>query len=477
MKFAMQVTETTNEGLKRAYKVVVPAADIEEKLTARLDEIAKSARMPGFRPGKVPAGLLKKTHGNAVMGEVLEQTVNESSQSAMKNHELRPVTQPKIEIDKFEDGEDLEYSIELEVFPEITLTDFSKLKLERFKVPADEEQVDATLEQMAASQKETKPVEDARPAKSGDVAVIDFVGRVGGEEFAGGKADGYSLDLGSGSFVPGFEEQVIGHSVGETFDVNVTFPENYAEELASKDAIFEVTVREIREGVPVELNDEIAKKMGLENLDELKKSIRDSHEQEMGVFTRMRTKRDLLDILDKEHQFELPEGMMDAEFNAIWDQFQKQKENNPDQIDEDDKNKSEDELKAQYRGIAERRVRLGLLLAEIGRVNEITVTPDELNRALMQEAQRHQGQEKEVFEYYKNNPEAMQALQSPVLEDKVVDFIIELADVEEKEVTIEELMQKSDADELSDANQDKPRKKKAAKKKATAKSKAKKDAD
>lgn len=473
----MQVTETTNEGLKRAYKVVVPAADIEEKLTARLDEIAKSARMPGFRPGKVPAGLLKKTHGNAVMGEVLEQTVNESSQSAMKNHELRPVTQPKIEIDKFEDGEDLEYSIELEVFPEITLTDFSKLKLERFKVPADEEQVDATLEQMAASQKETKPVEDARPAKSGDVAVIDFVGRVGGEEFAGGKADGYSLDLGSGSFVPGFEEQVIGHSVGETFDVNVTFPENYAEELASKDAIFEVTVREIREGVPVELNDEIAKKMGLENLDELKKSIRDSHEQEMGVFTRMRTKRDLLDILDKEHQFELPEGMMDAEFNAIWDQFQKQKENNPDQIDEDDKNKSEDELKAQYRGIAERRVRLGLLLAEIGRVNEITVTPDELNRALMQEAQRHQGQEKEVFEYYKNNPEAMQALQSPVLEDKVVDFIIELADVEEKEVTIEELMQKSDADELSDANQDKPRKKKAAKKKATAKSKAKKDAD
>ena len=477
MEFAMQVTETTNEGLKRAYKVVVPAADIEEKLTARLDEIAKSARMPGFRPGKVPAGLLKKTHGNAVMGEVLEQTVNESSQSAIKDHELRPVTQPKIEIDKFEDGEDLEYSIELEVFPEITLTDFSKLKLERFKVPAEEEQVDATLDQMVASQKETKPVEEARPAKSGDVAVIDFVGRVGGEEFAGGKADEYSLDLGSGSFVPGFEEQVIGHSVGETFDVSVTFPENYAEELASKDATFEVTVREIREGVPVELNDEIAKKMGLENLDELKKSIRDSHEQEMGVFTRMRTKRDLLDILDKEHQFELPEGMMDAEFDAIWEQFQKQKENNPDQIDEDDKNKSEDELKVQYRGIAERRVRLGLLLAEIGRVNEITVTPDELNRALMQEAQRHQGQEKEVFEYYKNNPEAMQALQSPVLEDKVVDFIIELADVEEKEVTIEELMQKSDADELSDANQDKPRKKKAAKKKAAAKSKAKKDAD
>ena len=473
----MQVTETTKQGLKRAYRVVVPASDIEEKLTVRLGEIAKSARMPGFRPGKVPVGLLKKTHGNAVMGEVLEQTVNESSQSAISDHDLRPVSQPKIEIVKFEDGADLEYSIELEVFPEISLTDFSKLKLDRFKVPADEEQVNATLEQMAASQKETKLVEKSRPTQRGDVAIIDFVGRVDGEEFAGGKADGYALDIGSGSFVPGFEDQVIGHSVGETFNVNVTFPENYAEELANKDAVFEVTVKELREGVPVEINDEIAKKMGLENVDELKKSIRDSHEQELSVFSRMRTKRELLDILDKEHQFELPEGMMDAEFNAIWEQFQNQKENNPDQIDEDDKNKSEKELKAQYREIAERRVRLGLLLAEIGRVNEITVSPEELNRAMMQEAQRHQGQEKEVFEYYKNNPEAMQALQSPVLEDKVVDFIVELAVVTEKEVTIEELMQNTDTDMTSDANQDKPKKKKAVKKKAAAKSKAKKDTD
>ncbi len=473
----MQVTEINNEGLKRAYKVVVPAADIEEKLTARLGEIAKSARLPGFRPGKVPVSLLKKTYGNAVMGEVLEQTVNESSQSAISDHELRPVSQPKIEIDKFEDGEDLEYSIELEVFPEISLTDFSKLKLDRFKVPSDEDQVNTTLEQMAASQKETKPIEEARPAQSGDVAVIDFIGRVDGEEFAGGKADGYSLDIGSGSFVPGFEDQVIGHSVGETFDVTVTFPENYAEELASKEAVFEVTVTELKEGVPIEISDEIAKKIGLENLDALKKSIRDSHDQELSVFSRMRTKRDLLDILDKEHQFELPEGMLEAEFNAIWEQFQNQKENNPDQIDEDDKNKSEDELKAQYREIAERRVRLGLLLAEIGRVNDITVSPEELNRALMQEAQRHQGQEKEVLDYYKNNPEAMQALQSPVLEDKVVDFIVELAVVTEKEVTIEELMQNPDADTAPNANQDKPKKKKAAKKKAAAKSKANKKKD
>ena len=470
----MQVIETTNDGLKRGYKIVVPAADIEAKVTTRLTEIAKTANMPGFRPGKVPVALLRKNYGDAVMGEILEMTVNESSQSAITDNDLRPVSQPKIEIDKFETGEDLEYTIQLEVFPDIELTDFSALKINRYKVPADEEQVNATIEQMAASQKETKPLEEERPAQNGDIAVIDFIGRVDGEEFAGGKADGYSLDLGSGSFVPGFEDQVVGKNVGETFDVNVTFPDNYTEELASKDAIFEVTIKELQEGVPLEIDDELAKKMDLENLEELKKTIRDSHEQELGQFTRMRIKRDLLDLLDKEHQFDLPEGMTDAEFDAIWEQFQNQKEHHPDQIDEDDMEKSEDDLKAQYREIAERRVRLGLLLAEIGRVNDITVSPEELNRALMQEAQRHQGQEKEVLDYYKNNPEAMQALQSPVLEDKVVDFIVELADVTEKEVTIEELMRDPDAEEASEeeANQNKSKKKKASKKKASAKSKS-----
>ena len=475
----MQVTETINDGLKREYKVVVPAADIEEKLTARLGEIAKTARMPGFRPGKIPVSLLKKTYGDAVMGEVIEQAVNESSQNTISTREIRPVTQPKIEIEKFENGKDLEYKIELEVFPEISVTDFSEIKLDRYKVPADQDQVDATLKQMADNQKETKPIEESRPAKTGDVVVIDFIGRVDGKEFNGGKADGYHLDLGSASFVPGFEDQVVGRSIGETFDVTVTFPENYTEELASKDAIFEVTIKEIQEGIPVEINDAIAKKMGHENLDELKRAIRESQEQELGVFSRMRIKRDLLDILDKKHKFELPEGMVDREFDSIWDQFENQKENHPEGIDDDDKNKSSEELKIQYREIAERRVRLGLLLAEIGRVNDINVSPEELNRALMQEAQRHQGKEKEVLEYYKNNPEAMQALQSPVLEDKVVDFIVELADVTDKEVTLEELMQdpNNDGGSGDEANQNKARKKKATKKKTSAKSKPKKNPD
>jgi trigger factor len=438
--FTMQVTETNNEGLKRAYTVLVPASDIEAKINRRLTQIAKTANMPGFRPGKVPVGLLKKTHGKAIMGEVLEMTVGESSQQAIVEKELRPVAQPKIEIIKFDEGGDLEYSIELEVFPVITLADFSKLKLERMKVPANEEQVEEILGQMAAGQKDSKPVEKNRPIDSGDVAVIDFVGSVDGEEFAGGKAEGYSLEIGSGSFIPGFEEQILGKEVGNEFDVNVTFPSEYAKELAGKDAVFAVKVKEMRETIPAILDDAFAQKMGAENFDDLKAKLRENQEAELGQFTRMRVKRDLLDMLDDQHDFDLPGGMIDSEFDTVWHQFEHQRKEHPDQIEEEDKGKSDDELKEEYRAISARRVRLGLLLAEISRVNEITVTSEEINRAIMQEAQQHKGKEKEVFEHYKNNPEAMQAMQSPLLEDKVVDFILELANVSEKEVTVEELM-------------------------------------
>lgn len=474
---AAQVTETTNEGLKRGYKVIVPAADIEEKVTSRLTEVARTARMPGFRPGRVPVSLLRKTYGNAVMGEVLEATVNESSQSALADKDFRPVTQPKIEIEKFEEGADLEYTMELEIFPDISLADFAKLKLERFKVPATDEQIDGAIEQMANSRKESKPITDARKIANGDVAIIDFVGRVDGEEFAGGKAEGYSLELGSGAFIPGFEEQIVGYDAGDKFDVNVTFPENYTETLAGKEAVFEVTLHEIHESIPAEINDELAKSMGAESVEDLKRQVKEAQEMEMGAFTKMRLKRDLLDLLDNEHKFELPQGMIQSEFDAIWEQFTHQREHHPDQIDPDDQDKSDEELQTQYREIAERRVRLGLLLAEIGRVNEITVSPEELNRALMQEAQRHPGQEKEVLDYFKNNPEAMQSLQSPVLEDKVIDFIVELADVTDKDVTIEELM--AEATESAVKSSESPdsgekKKKSSAKKKASAKGKAKK---
>ena len=436
----MKVTVDSKKGLKTNLKVFIDKKTIDEKIQLRLNELSRTVNLKGFRPGKVPVSLLKKTHGQAIMGEVLEMTVSESSQKVMVDKELRPVAQPKIEIDKFDAGSDLEYSIQLEVFPEITITDFSKLKLERLKVPADEKQVDEMIGQMASGQKDSKPVEKNRPIASDDVAVIDFTGSVDGEEFAGGQSEDYALEIGSGSFIPGFEEQLIGKEVGDEFSVNVTFPDEYAKELAGKDAVFSVKVKELRETVPVNLDDEFAKKMGAENLDDLKQKLRENQQAELGQYTRIRTKRELLDLLDEKHNFELPDGLIEAEFNAVWHQFEHQRKEHPDKIEEEDKDKSDEELKEEYREISARRVRLGLLLAEIGRVNEITVTPEEVNRAIMQEAQQHKGQEKEVFDYYKNNPEAMQAMQSPLLEEKVVDFIIELADVSEKSVTIEELM-------------------------------------
>lgn len=472
----MQVTETVNEGLKRAYTIVVPADDIEQKLSARLSEIAKTAQMPGFRPGKVPVSLLRKTYGDSIMGEVLEQTVSESTEAAITEKDLRPLGQPKIEVKKFDSGSDLEYDVEFELFPEIQLTDFATIKLERLKVPADEDQVEAMLKQMAEGQKDSKPVEEKRAIKSGDIAVIDFTGSVDGEEFPGGKADDYPLEIGSNMFIPGFEEQLIEKEVGDKLEVKVTFPENYTEELANKDAVFAVEIKELREGIPAEIDDELAKKMGAENLEELRKNLRQSQEGELDGLSRMRLKKELLDTLDEGHKFDLPSGLIGQEFDAIWEQFVHQREHHPDQIDEDDKDKSDDDLKAQYGEIAERRVRLGLLLAEIGRTNEIQVTPEEVNRAIMQEAQRYQGREQEVMEYYQKNPEALQAIQSPLLEEKVVDFILELAQVSDKEVTLEELVAADEADAAakkagaSDAGDDaeKPAKKKQAPKKKKA---------
>jgi trigger factor len=284
--------------------------------------------------------------------------------------------------------------------------------------------------------------------------VIDFVGRVDGTVFPGGKADGYQLELGSNSFVPGFEDQLIGKSVGEEVLVKVTFPENYAETLAGKDAEFTCKIHEIRTPMPVVIDDELAKKMGAESLEDIKKTLRGSQEKELAGHARQRLKRDLLDQLDKTHKFELPQGMVGAEFDAIWQQIEHAREHHPDQIDPEDQGKSDDELKAQYREIAERRVRLGLLLAEIGRINEIKVTPEEISRAIIQEAQKYRGQEKQVLDYYRSNPQAAAALQSPILEDKVVDFILEIAQLSDKDITIEELVALEKSERPDDLTRD-----------------------
>ncbi|HIM41824.1 MAG TPA: trigger factor [Rhodospirillales bacterium] len=431
----MQVTETKSEGLSREFKVALPANEIEEKISHRLKELARTAQMPGFRPGKVPVSVLRKKYGPSVLGEVLERAVNDSSQQALAEKGLRPAMQPQIEITSFEDGGDLEYTIAVELLPEIKPVDFSKIKLERLIPKTDDAAMENTLADIAAAQGDSAAIKDDRETKTGDVLVIDFLGRVGGEEFAGGKAEGYELTLGSGTFIPGFEEQLIGVKVGDKIEVKVKFPDSYgAAELSGKDAVFDVTVNELKETVPSAIDDELAKKVGMENLEALKKSIREEQESEFNEMSRMILKRALLDELSAAHDFEIPEKLLDREFDTIWKQFEEQRKKDKD-AGQGSEEKTDDEHKKDFREIAERRVRLGLLLSEVGRANNVQISQEDVNSQLMAEARRHPGREKEVMEHYKNNPEAMEELSAPLYEEKVVNFILEQASITEKTAT------------------------------------------
>ena len=458
----MQITETNAEGLKREFTVTVASNDIEQKMQHRLSEIGRTVRLPGFRPGKVPMPVLRKRYGASVMGEVLEKAVSDSSAQAMREHNLRPALQPKIEIVSFKEGADLEYKMAVELLPEIKPVDFSELQLERLRPEIPEDEIDKAVQRIAEPNRKSAPVD--RPAASGDVAIIDFVGTVDGKEFPGGSAQGHALELGSGRFIPGFEDQLVGATAGEHRDVAVSFPAEYgSEELAGKAAQFAVDVKEVREKQALAIDDDLAKEMGFDALDGLRKAVREQLERDYGGLARQRLKRALLDQLAAKHDFPVPSGMVDLEFETIWKQFQEAREQNKSDVDED-AGKSDDELKTEYRAIAERRVRLGLLLSEVGRVNAITVNQDEINRALGEEARRHRGYEKQVVEFYRNNPEALANLRAPIFEEKVVDFITEMANVADKTVSIEDLL-KSDSDESADgASADQP--KRTARKKA-----------
>lgn len=463
----MQVTETKSEGLSREFKVALPANEIEEKISHRLKELARTAQMPGFRPGKVPVSVLRKKYGPSVLGEVLERAVNDSSQQALAEKGLRPAMQPQIEITSFEDGGDLEYTIAVELLPEIKPVDFSKIKLERLIPKTDDAAMEKTLADIAAAQGDSAAIKDDRETKTGDVLVIDFLGQVGGEEFAGGKAEGYELTLGSGTFIPGFEEQLIGVKVGDKIEVKVKFPDSYgAAELSGKDAVFDVTVNELKETVPSAIDDELAKKVGMENLEALKKSIREEQESEFNEMSRMILKRALLDELSAAHDFEIPEKLLDREFDTIWKQFEEQRKKDKD-AGQGSEEKTDDEHKKDFREIAERRVRLGLLLSEVGRANNVQISQEDVNSQLMAEARRHPGREKEVMEHYKNNPEAMEELSAPLYEEKVVNFILEQASITEKTATKDELIKT-----MEDEAAGKPKAKAKAGEKSKAKGKA-----
>ncbi len=468
----MQVTEVNNDGLKRDFKVVIEAKEISDKVETRLREISIRVKIPGFRPGKAPIKLLKQRYGPSVMGEVLERAVTDSSAQALNERGLRPAVQPKIEIDSFEEGADLEYSMAIELLPEIAPMDFAKIKLERLKIAVPDEEITGALERLTASRKESKPLETARPAQSGDVLVIDFKGTVHGEALPGMAGEDHHLELGSNSFIAGFEEKLIGAEVGEDRQVNVTFPEGYGnEKLSGQPAVFECKVKEIRESVAAELNDELAKSMGAESLEDLRGKVKDHLGQEYDGMSRMRMKREILDQLAEGHDFEVPQGMVDLEFDSIWQQVEQDREQG--KSDPDDEGKDEEEVKGEYRDISARRVRLGLLLSEVGRLNQIEVSEEEVNRALFQEAQRHPGQEQQVVEFYRSKPEALAQLRAPIFEDKVIDFIIDLAEVSEREVSAEQLREEEEKDAAAAVEKAKKSAKKKPAKKAAAKSKAK----
>ena len=439
----MQVTELNSEGLKRDFKVVIGAKEIGEKVEARLRELSTRIKIPGFRPGKAPIKLLKQRYGPSVMGEVLERAVTDSSAQALNERGLRPAVQPKIEIVSFDDGKDLEYSMAIELLPEIEPMDFSEIAVEHLKIAVPENDVESALDRLASARKDTKPLEQPRKAQSGDVLVMDFKGTVHGEALPGMDAEDHHLELGSNSFIEGFEDQLIGVDVGETREVNVTFPEAYGnEKLAGQPAVFQCTIKEIRESVPVTLDDDMAKSMGAENVADLREKVKERIGADYEGLSRMRMKREILDKLAESHDFSVPESMVDLEFEAIWHQIEADREKG--NVDPDDEGKEEDDIKAEYRAIAERRVRLGLLLSEVGRLNQIDVAQEEVNKALFQEAQRHPGQEQQVLEFYKSNPEALAQLRAPLFEDKVIDFIIDLAQVSEREVSPEELREEEE---------------------------------
>lgn len=442
----MQVTEEKSDGLQREYKVVLDAKEIDEKVENRLKEVGKNQRIPGFRPGKAPMSILKQRFGQAVMGEVLERAVNDSSRQVMEERGLKPAGQPSIEIESFDEGKDLEYKISMELLPDIEMGDFSKIAVNTVSVKVPDSEVDEAVERLASNQKESQPLETPRPAQKGDVLVVDFKGTVDGEAFPGMEGEDHYLELGSNRFIEGFEEQLIGAEQGQQKTVTVTFPEGYQNaQLSGKEAQFEVTVKEIREAQPVEINDEFAQKFGEESLDTLKERVREQIKQDYENAARQRTKRELLDQLSDQHTFEVPPSMVDSEFEQIWKQIEHDREHG--HLDPEDQGKSEEQLKEDYRKIAERRVRLGLLLSEIGRTQSIDVSQEELNQALIQEVQRHPGHEREVFEYYQQNQEAVQQLRAPIYEDKVINYILELANTNERELTTDELRQELEAEQ------------------------------
>ncbi len=443
----MKVKETKNEGLKRAYSITVPASDLDAKVEEKLREAQPEIEMKGFRKGKVPLALLRKQFGPRLLGEALQETIDAAMNAHFEESGDRPAMQPEVRMtnEDWQEGQDVEIAISYENLPEIPDVDLSKIKLEKLVVKADDAEVEDALKRLAEDAPDFKDRKKGSKAREGDQVVIDFVGRVDGEAFEGGSAEDYPLVLGSGSFIPGFEEQLIGAKAGDKVDVKVTFPENYgAQNLAGKEAVFECTVKAVKEPAPATIDDEFAKKYGAEDLAALKAQIAERLEAEYQQAARAVMKRQLLDQLDEMVKVDLPENLVEAEARQIAHQLWH--EEHPEEHGHDH---GEIEVTDEHRKLAERRVRLGLVLAEIGKKAEIEVSDAELTQAVMNQARQYPGQEREFFEFVQKNPEVRQQIQAPLFEDKVVDYIVEQAKPKEKKVSkadLEKALEKLEED-------------------------------
>src|ERR1700759_855367 len=449
----MQVTETLSEGLKHEFKVSVPAADLGTKADAKLVDLKDKVRLNGFRPGKVPVAHLKKLYGKSVMAETIDQTIRDTNTQIITERGFRLAAEPKVtmptekdEVEELLAGKtDLTYTVAIEGVPQIKLADFKGFSLEKPVAEITDTEINEAIGRIADANRSYAAKGEGAKAEPGDRATINLTGRINGEAFEGGPGENIQVVIGPGQFIPGFEEQLIGIGVGETRTLKVSFPKNYmSEKLAGQPAEFETTATAIEAPQKTEINDEFAKSLGMESLDKLKDAARERLAAEFTGATRQKVKRALLDKLDEAHQFEAPPTLIEDEFKLMWDSVKAEMDSNGKTFA--DENTTEEAPKEKYRKIAARRVRLGLVLSEIGEKNKITVTDDEVSRAVIERARQMPGREKEVWDFYRNNAQALAQLRAPIFEDKVVDYILELATVNEKKVSREELFRDDDAE-------------------------------
>ncbi|CAK0758827.1 Trigger factor [uncultured Gammaproteobacteria bacterium] len=445
---SMEVTETSVDGLKREFRIVVPASDLDAKIETRLNELCRTVRMPGFRPGKVPVGIVRQRHSQAVMQESVEEAVNQSWRKLLTERGLRLAFEPKLDVEQiYAAGTDLIFRMTVEILPEIEPIDLASLELERPVAEVDDAAVEDRVQKLAASVRGSDVLGEDRGAAEGDIVVIDIAGSCDGAELPEfPNTKGYPLELGSKALGSDFDEQLVGARPGEHLHVTVDFPADHPnEKVRGRKVPFHVDVKELRAPVPVPIDDELAKRFGMADLVAFRDKIRQMVKNEYAGLSRRRLKRQLLDKLAESHDFPVPVGLVDAEFESIWQELEHQRAHG--HLDPSDAARSDDEIKAEYHGIAERRVRLGLLLAEIGRRNNLKVEKEELNRAAVAEARRYPGQEMKVLEWFKANPTALERLKAPIYEDKVVDFVLELAKITDRTVPAGELTKEDDSDD------------------------------